>query len=154
MLKVGDKAPEFALHDTELKIRKESEFLAEGEKTIFAFFPGAFTGGCTTEMCTFRDMYQDLQKLNAKVVGISVDSPFSNKGFAEKHGITFPLLSDYKRETIKDYGVTWEGLAGLAGYESANRAVFVVDGSGKIAYEWVGENPGSLPDFDAIKKEL
>ncbi|MDG6973062.1 MAG: redoxin domain-containing protein [Nitrososphaerota archaeon] len=154
MLKVGDKAPKFALYDTDLKLRELREFLAEGHKTIFAFYPGAFTGVCTKEMCEFRDMHEELQKLKAKSVGISVDPPFANKAFAEKHGLTFPLLSDFKREAIKDYGVVWKDLGGMKGYDGANRAVFVVDGSGKIVYSWVGENPGKYPDFAAIRKAL
>ena len=154
MLKVGDKVPEFALYDTDLKLRKTSDFLAKGKKTIFAFYPGAFTGVCTKEMCAFRDMHEELQKLKANVVGISVDPPFANKAFAEKHGLNIPLLSDFKRDAIRDYGVVWKNLGGMEGYDGANRAVFVADGSGKIVYEWVGENPGKYPDFDAIKKAL
>ena len=154
MLKVGDRAPEFALYDTDLKLRKTKDFLAAGRKTIFAFYPGAFTGVCTKEMCAFRDMHGELQKLNAIVVGISVDPPFANKAFAEKHGLTFTLLSDFKREAIRKYDVVWKNLGGLEGYDSANRAVFVADDSGKIEYAWVAENPGKYPDFDAVRKAL
>ncbi|MDE1857733.1 MAG: peroxiredoxin [Thaumarchaeota archaeon] len=154
MLEVGTKIPEFALYDTDLKLRKTSDFLAKGRKTIFAFYPGAFTGVCTKEMCAFRDMHDEFQKLNATVVGISVDAPFANKAFAEKHGLTFTLLSDFKREAIRKYDVVWKNLGGLEGYDSANRAVFVADDSGKIAYAWVAENPGKFPDFDAIRKAL
>jgi peroxiredoxin len=154
MLDVGAKVPNFALYDTDLKLRKTAEFLAKGKKTIFAFYPGAFTGVCTKEMCAFRDMHQELQKLNATVVGISVDPPFSNKAFAEKNGLNFTLLSDFKREAIRKYGVVWKNLGGMKGYDGANRAIFVVDGSGRIVYKWVGENPGKYPDFDAIKRAL
>ena len=154
MPEVGDSAPEFTLYDADKKLRKSTEFLAQGHRTVFAFFPGAFTGVCTTEMCTFRDMYGDLQKLNGSVVGISVDAPFAQKAFAEKNGLTFPLLCDFKREVIQKYGVVWKNLSGVEGYESANRAIFVVDGSGKVTFKWVAENPGKLPDFEAIKKAL
>ena len=154
MLEIGDKAPDFALYDADVKMRALSEFLAEGEKTILAFYPGAFTGTCTKEMCAFRDMHEELQRLKAKVVGISVDSPFANKAFAEKHGLTFTLLSDFGRQVVRDYGVLWNDLGGMKGYDSANRAVFVVGGDGKIVYRWVGENPGKYPDFEAIKKAL
>ncbi|MDG6968515.1 MAG: redoxin domain-containing protein, partial [Nitrososphaerota archaeon] len=92
--------------------------------------------------------------LRADVVGISVDPPFANKAFAEQHNLSFPLLSDFKREAIREYGVVWKNLGGMEGYDGANRAIFVVDGSGKIVYEWVGENPGKYPDFDAIDKAL
>ncbi len=154
MLGVGDKAPDFALYDTDLKLRKTKDFLAAGRKTIFAFYPGAFTGVCTKEMCAFRDMHEGLKKLRADVVGISVDPPFANKAFAEQHNLSFPLLSDFKREAIREYGVVWKNLGGMEGYDGANRAIFVVDGSGKIVYEWVGENPGKYPDFDAVEKAL
>lgn len=154
MLKVGDQSPSFSLYDTELKVRKSSEFLEKGHRTIFAFYPGAFTGVCTKEFCEFRDMHGDLEKMNAKVVGISVDPPFANKAFAEKYGLTMTLLSDYNREVVKAYGVVWKDLGGLKGYDAANRAVFVVDGSGKVVYQWVGENPGKYPDMNAVRKSL
>ncbi len=154
MPEVGEKAPNFTLYDSEKKIRSLQEFLSPGRRTVLAFFPGAFTGVCTQEMCTFRDMYGDLQKLNGQVVGISVDAPFAQKAFAEKNGLTFPLLCDFKREVIQKYGVVWKNLSGVEGYESANRAIFVVDEAGKILFKWVAENPGKLPDFEAIKKAL
>ena len=154
MVEVGESAPDFALYDADKKLRKMSEFLAKGRRTIFAFYPGAFTGACTQEMCTFRDMYGELEKLNGMVVGISVDAPFAQKAFAEKNSLTFPLLCDFQRDVIRKYGVVWRGLSGVEGYESANRAIFVVDGSGKIVFKWVAENPGKLPDFEAVKKTL
>ncbi len=153
MSDIGDKAPDFSLYDADKKIRSLSEFLVKGKKTILAFFPGAFTGVCTKEMCTFRDMYGELEHMNGMVVGVSVDAPFAQKAFAEEHGLTFPLLCDFKREVINRYGVVWKNLGGVEGYDSANRAIFVVDGSGKIVFKWVGE-PGKLPDFEAIKKAL
>jgi glutaredoxin-dependent peroxiredoxin len=154
MPEVGERAPDFALYDYDKKMRQMSEFLAKGHRTIIAFFPGAFTGTCTQEMCTFRDMYGELQKMNGTLVGISVDAPFAQKAFAEKNGLTFPLLCDFDRETIKKYGVVWKNLGGVEGYISANRAIFVVDDTGKILFKWVAENPGKLPDFDAVKKSL
>lgn len=154
MPEVGDRAPDFLLYDTERKERKLSEFLKKGEKTILAFFPGAFTSVCTQELCTFRDMLSELQKLNAQVVAVSVDSPFSQKAFAEKYGLNFTLLSDFKREVIQEYGVTWNNLAGINGYVSANRAIFIIDRNGTIKYKWVAPNPGVLPDFEKIKDVL
>jgi len=154
MVNVGDIAPDFALYDYDKKVRKLSEFLTKGKKTILAFFPGAFTGTCTQEMCTFRDMYGELEKLNGTVVGVSVDAPFAQKAFAEKNNLKFPLLCDFKREVIKTYDVVWKNLSGVEGYVSAKRAIFVLDGSGKVLYRWVAENPGMLPDFEAIRKAL
>jgi glutaredoxin-dependent peroxiredoxin len=154
MPEVGDVAPDFALYDYDRKVRHLSEFLGGGRRTILAFFPGAFTGVCTKEMCTFRDMYGELDTLNGQVVGISVDAPFAQKGFAEKHELKFPLLCDFKREVIQKYGVVWNNLGGVEGYVSANRAVFVLDDSGRILFKWVADNPGTLPDFEAVKKAL
>ena len=152
--KVGERAPDFALVDQDKKLRNMKEFLQKGKRTIIAFYPGAFTGVCTTEWCTFRDMYDELQKLNGTLVGISVDAPFAQKAFAEKNGLMFPLLCDFQRETIQKYGVVWRNLSGVEGYVSANRAIFIVDDSGKILFKWVGENPGKLPDFEAVKNAL
>lgn len=154
MPQVGSVAPSFTLYDADKKERKLSEFLSEGKKTILAFYPGAFTGTCTQEMCAFRDMFSDLQRMNANLVGISVDAPFAQKAFAERYGLSFPLLCDFKREVARNYGIVWNDLSGVRGYEAANRAVFVLDGTGRISYAWAAPNPGVLPDFDAIKKSL
>lgn len=154
MVKAGDSAPDFALYDADKKERKLSELLADGKKTILAFFPGAFTGVCTTEMCAFRDMFGELQKLNATVVGVSVNDPFANKAFAEKHGLQFPLLSDFNREVVQKYDILWKDLGGVKGYNAANRAVFVLDEKGKIAYAWVAPTLGTLPNFEEIKAAL
>ncbi len=154
MPEVGDSAPDFSLYDADRKLRRLSEFLAKGHRTVLAFFPGAFTSVCTQEMCTFRDMHDGLLKLNGDVVGVSVDSPFAQKAFAEKHGLTFPLLCDFKREVVQKYGVVWKNLGGVEGYDCANRAIFVVDDSGRVLFKWVADNPGQLPDFEAVKKAL
>lgn len=154
MPEVGERAPDFALYDYDRKLRRMSEFLTPGHRTIIAFFPGAFTGVCTQEMCAFRDMYGELEKMNGSVVGISVNAPFEQKAFAEKHGLTFPLLCDFKREVVQKYGVVWNNLGGVEGYVCANRAIFVVDGAGTVTFRWVAPDPGTLPDFQAVKKTL
>ena len=104
----------------------------EGKKTIIAFFPGAFTGGCTEELCSFQSDLEEFNNLNVQIVGISVDSPFALTGWAQANGITFDLLSDYKKECIKLFDVEFHGLAGMEGYVSSNRAVFIADSSGEI----------------------
>jgi peroxiredoxin len=154
MPEVGDRAPDFALYDADKKVRKLSEFFAPSQRTILAFFPGAFTGVCTQEMCTFRDMFGEIQELKGRVVGISVDAPFAQKAFAEKHSLNFPLLCDFKRETIRKYGVVWNNLGGVEGYDTANRAIFVLDDKGTIRFKWVAPNPGTLPDFNQVKAAL
>jgi peroxiredoxin len=125
------------------------EFL--GKKTVLAFFPGAFTGACIKEMCTFRD---SLQTLPGQVVAISVNDPFSNKGFAETHQLQFPILSDYTRETIKKYNIVINDFAGLKGYTAAKRSVFVLDENGVVRYKWVSEDPGKEPNYEEIKSTL
>lgn len=146
---VGKKAPDFTLPDTDHKPRKLSEFL--GKKLVLAFFPGAFTSVCTKEMCTFRAMAR-LNKLKAKVVGMSVNDPFSNKGFAERNMLTFLLLSDYNREVIRLYGIELKDFAGLKGYSVTKRSVFVLDKNGVVRYKWVSEDPGIEPNYEEVKK--
>ena len=101
MPQVGGAAPGFTLYDADKKERNLSEFLNKGKRTILAFYPGAFTGTCTQELCTFRDMFPDLAKMNGQLVGISVDAPFAQKAFAEKNSLNFPLLCDFKREVVQ-----------------------------------------------------
>jgi peroxiredoxin len=105
-------------------------------------------------MCTFRDMFGELQRMNGAVVGVSVNDPFANKAFAEKNGLQFPLLSDFKREVTQRYGVLWNDLGGVKGYNVANRAVFVLNDKGNVVYSWVAPNPGTLPNFEEIKAAL
>jgi peroxiredoxin len=151
-LKLGDKAPKFTLFDVDKKERNLDEFL--GGKTMLAFFPGAFTGVCTKEMCTFRDSMSELNNLNAKIVAISVDSPFANKGFTTANNLNFPVLSDYSREVIKQYAGVHEDFAGLKGYTASKRSVFVLDKDGIVKYAWISEVPGNEPPYDEVKKAL
>ncbi len=150
--RVGDKAPDFTLMDGDKKPRSLGEFL--GKKTILAFFPGAFTGVCTKEMCTLRDSMSRFNELNAQVVGISVDAPFSNRAFAAQNNLQFPVLSDYSRSTVKAYGIVLDNFSGLAGYSAAKRSVFVLDKEGVIRYAWVTDNPGVEPNYDEVSKAL
>jgi glutaredoxin-dependent peroxiredoxin len=151
-IKVGDKAPDFTLYDTEKKSRSLKEFI--GKKTLLAFYPGAFTGACTKELCTFRDSLASLASLNAQIVAVSVDSPFANKGFADHNRLTFPLLSDFTRVVSKTYCGLYEGFGGLTGYTAAKRSVFVIDSNGTVKYAWISENPGVEPNYDEINKFL
>ncbi|MCX8150545.1 MAG: peroxiredoxin [Candidatus Bathyarchaeota archaeon] len=149
-LKIGDKAPDFSLPDVELKIRSLKEF--RGQKVVLAFFVGAFTSVCTKEMCVFRDSMARLINLKAQVIGISVNDPFSNKEFAEKNRLTFPILSDYNRETIKAYNIQLRDFAGLKGYTAAKRSIFVLDKQGIIRYIWVAEDPKVEPNYKEIEE--
>ena len=149
---VGDKAPNFTLMDTDLKPRSLGEFL--GNKVVLAFFVGAFTSVCTMEMCTFRDSMARLSDLKARVVGIAVTDPFSNKAFAEKNFLPFPILSDHNREVIKAYGVEMPDFAGLKGYTTAKRAIFILDKTGLVRYVWITENPAVEPNYAEIEAFL
>jgi glutaredoxin-dependent peroxiredoxin len=151
-IKVGDKAPAFTLSDTDKKLRSLSEFA--GKKTILAFFPGAFTGVCTKEMCTLRDSMSKFNSVSAQVVGISVDGPFANKAFATQNNLQFPLLSDFAHVVVKLYGVELANFAGLQGYTTAKRAIFVLDNSGTVRYTWITDNPGVEPNYDEVTKAL
>jgi peroxiredoxin len=149
---VGQKPPDFQLFDQDKKLRTLKEF--QGKKVVLAFFPGAFTSVCTKEMCTFRDSMQTLNGLNAQVVGISVNDPFTNKAFAEANKLQFPILSDYGREVVRKYNAFHDDFAGLKGYTAAKRSVFVLDDKGMVRYRWVSEDPGKQPDYEEIKNAL
>ncbi|MGC8595270.1 MAG: peroxiredoxin [Candidatus Kryptoniota bacterium] len=151
-VEVGTKAPEFTLYDTDRKERKLSEFV--GKKIVLAFYPGAFTGVCTKEMCTFRDSMSRFNDVNANVIGISVDPPFSNKAFAEQNKLNFPILSDYERKVIRLYGAYHDDFLGLKGYTAAKRAVFVIGTDGNISYKWVSDNPGVEPPYEEVIKAV
>ena len=149
---VGQKAPDFSLVDADLKPRSLAEF--KGKTLILAFYPAAFTGVCTKELCTFRDSLGHLDQLGAAVLGISVDTPFTNKAFASEHKINFPLLSDYAREVISAYDILFPDLAGLKGYTVAKRAIFVLDKESVIRYAWVSDDPKKEPDYEEVKQAV
>lgn len=152
MMQVGDKAPDFTLPDTERKPRSLTEFLTG--KTVLAFFVGAFTSVCTKEMCTFRDSMARLIDLKAQIVGIAVTDPFSNKAFAEKNRLTFPILSDYERKVIRAYGIELPNFAGLPGYTTAKRAIFILDKTGIVRYIWITDDPTVEPNYAEIEAFL
>ncbi len=148
----GDKAPAFTLTDTERAQRSLSEFL--GRNVVLAFYPGAFTGVCQKELCSFRDSLSNLSALNAQVVAISVDSPFANKAFASQNNLPFPVLSDVNRTVAQQYAGVHTDFAGIPGYTAAKRSVFILDSGGVVRYAWVTENPGVEPDYSEIAKQL
>ncbi|TKC65168.1 redoxin domain-containing protein [Pedobacter hiemivivus] len=148
-LQVGDNAPDFKLLSTDLKDVSLSDY--KGKKLVVHFFPLAFTGVCTAQLCTMRDSFGFYQGMNADVVGISVDSPFTLAKFKEEQSYQFPLLSDFNKETSQAYGSFYEDFVlNLRGV--SKRAAFVIDEEGKIIHSEVLEDAGNMPDFDAIKK--
>lgn len=152
-LKIGDKAPEFTLPSfTPSKdLAEVSLGSMKGKNVVLLFFPQAFTGVCTAEMCEMSGSgYKDL---NAEVVGISVDGTFVQKAFAEKNDITVPLLSDFNKEVVKKYDVLRPEFAhGMKGV--AERAVYVIDKDGVIRYVEVMPSPGDQVSFEGIKKAV
>ena len=151
-VEVGQPAPEFSLFDTDRTRRALSDF--RGQNVVLAFVPGAFTGGCTTEMCALRDQSDQFNSMNAQVLGISVDPPFSQKAWADANNLNFPMLSDFNREAVNQYDVALENMGGLEGYTAAKRAVFVVDKGGVVRYKWVAPSPANQPDYDELRQAL
>jgi glutaredoxin-dependent peroxiredoxin len=151
-IEIGKKAPEFKLYDTDRKERSLSEFA--GKNVVLAFYPGAFTGVCTKELCNFRDSLAKFNNVNGQVIGISVDPPFSNKAFADQNKLNFPILSDFNRQVVKTYDAYHDNFVGLNGYTAAKRAVFVVDKQGVVKYKWVSDNPGVEPNYDEVFKAV
>lgn len=151
-LNVGDIAPNFELPDTELKMRTLDEF--KGGKIVVSFIVAASSPVCEVELCTFRDSWQKISDLGAKIVSISNDGPFANKAFAEKHNFNFPLLADYNSKTIRDYDVLMQDLLHIKDYNAAKRSVFVIMEDGKIGYKWVSEDPLKEPNYEEIEKFL
>ena len=151
-VKVGEKAIDFTLNDTNNKPRSLHEFL--GKKIVLAFFVGAFTTTCTKEACAFRDSMDRLVDLKAQVIGISVNDTFANKEFAEKNRLPFPILSDYNRSVIKQYGLELADSTGLSGFVVAKRSIFVLDQEGIVRYVWVSENPSVEPNYMEVQEAL
>lgn len=153
MVEIGDKLPDARVVDTELKVSSIAE-LSRGRAAVFAFFPGAFTGVCTKEMCTLRDLLSKFNSMNASVYGISVDGPFANKEFKGKNGINFTILSDYRKEAIRNFGVEMPNFARVEGYVAAKRSVFVVDRNGVIRYKWVSDDPTVEPNYAEVEAAI
>src|SRR5918912_1399224 len=149
---IGQAAPDFNLPDADLKTQKLSNY--KGKPIVLAFFPAAESPVCTKEMRTFRDSLEELKGYDAQVLGISVDGPFANKIFSENRHLNFPILSDYKRETIKNYGIVMPNLGPLQGYNAAKRSIFILASAGKIRYRWVSDNPLIEPNYQEIKDAL
>lgn len=150
-LQVGDQAPDFKLYSSDLTEVSLAAF--KGKKVVIHFFPMAFTGTCTEQLCTMRDNFSYYEGINAQVLGISVDSPFSLAKFKEDQNYQFPLLSDFNKEVSAAYGAFYdEFVFGLKGV--SKRAAFVIDEEGKIIFSEVLEDAKDLPDFKAINDIL
>ncbi|HRN58228.1 MAG TPA: redoxin domain-containing protein [Agriterribacter sp.] len=150
-LTIGSKAPDFTLVNTEKKEVSLKDFT--GKTLIINFFPAAFTGVCTQQMCSNRDDLSFYSNLGASVAGVSVDMPFTLGVFKTQHNINFDLLSDFNKTMIRDYDMYLEDFTlGLKGV--AKRGVTVVDGSGTVVYAEETVNPGTQVNFTALKAAL
>ena len=146
----GSIAPDFTLPNQD----REPVTLSKqrGRPIVLAFFPAAFSSVCQKELCTFRDALSQLNKVKAQVYGISVDTFFALKAFADQQHLTFPLLSDFNKQVIRDYGVFNEDMIGLKGI--AKRAVFVLDKDGVVRHREVLDDARNEPDYDRVYKAV
>lgn len=147
-LKIGQNAPAFSLYNT----NKENISLEsmKGKNVVILFFPLAFTGVCTKELCTIRDTYAQYNQLDAEVLGISVDSLFTLEKFKSEQNLNFMLLSDFNKEASRAYNVLYDTFPAFEMKGVSKRAAFVVNKQGVIIYEEVCPTPGDLPSFDNI----
>jgi peroxiredoxin len=150
-IQVGDAAPDFKLFDTDKKEVTLSSF--KGKPVVVLFFPLAFTGVCTAELCSVRDSISEYNAVDAEVLAISVDSLFTLAKFKEEQNLNFPLLSDFNKEASRAYGALYENFV-FEMHGVSKRSAFVVDKDGNIAYAEVLESAGDLPNFSAIKEVL
>ena len=153
-LDIGTIAPDFTLKTKTpdgLNAITLSEHKGESN-VVLLFFPFAFTSVCMAEACSVRDDLKAYDELNAKVYGISVDSPFAKEAMAIKEGLNFPLLSDFNKEVSQKYGVLYEDFIGFQGV--SKRSAFVISKEGTVALAWSSDDPKQLPDFVQIKGVL
>ena len=151
-VRVGEKAPDVLLVGGDRQPVRVSDLF--GQPVVLAFFPGAFTGVCTREMCTFRDSLNVFTDGGARVVGISVDTPYAQKAWAEQHGLTFTLLSDFNRHAVKAFGVEDPNFAKGVLPGVAKRSVFVLDKDGTVTYRWVSDDPTIEPHYAAVQEAV
>lgn len=151
---VGSKAPDFTLKSKQpsglVDVKLSNNF---GRKnTVLLFFPAAFTGVCTTELCDITAGLNSYTGLNAEVIGISVDTPFAQEAWAQKEKIGITLASDLNKEVIRKYDVVFPMLAGVG--DTAARAAFVIDKAGVVQYSEQTPTPKDLPNFAKVKETL
>src|SRR6476620_6653835 len=147
---VGTKAPDFTLPDHERQAVTLRQY--RGQPVVLAFFPAAFSSVCEKELCRFRDSIVRLNQSRAQVLGVSVDTFFTLKAFHDQQKLSFPLLSDFNKQVIRDYGVFNEDMVGLKGI--AKRAVFVLDKYGVVRHREVLEDARNEPNYDKVFQTL
>jgi peroxiredoxin len=150
-IQLGQPAPLFSLHDTEKNVVNLADL--KGKNVLLLFFPMAFTGVCTTELCNVRDNIALYNNANAVVLGISVDSPFTLAKFKAEQNLNFSLLSDFNKEVSTTYGCLYTEFIGWMKGVS-KRSAFIIDKEGIVQYAEVLESAGDLPNFEAINAKL
>jgi glutaredoxin-dependent peroxiredoxin len=153
VLRIGQRVPDFTLPDHTKQERKLSELIQKGN-VVIAFFPFAFSGVCDREMCTFRDSMTKLNSVRASVVGISVDSLFTLKVFAQTYNLEYTLLSDFNKEVSEAFDVLQSPWVAFGYKGVARRSVFVLDSKGILRYRWVGDAPSEEPPYNEIIESL
>jgi len=151
-LEIGSKAPQFTLFNTEKQEVSLNNYA--GKNVLILFFPLAFTGVCTKELCTVRDDIGNYENLNSAVLGISVDSLFVLEKFKAEQNIGFPLLSDFNKTASTDFGILYDEFPAFGMKGVSKRAAFIVDKNGLIQYSEICPTPGDLPNFEAITSKL
>lgn len=147
----GDKAPEFTLRASDKSQVHLRDF--RGKNVVLLFYPLAFTGVCTKELCLMRDSLAEYERLDAQVLAVSVDSLYALNKWKQEEGFNFPLLSDFNKTVGKKYGVLYKTFVfEMRGV--AKRSAFVIDREGIVRYAEVLENAGELPNFEAIRNTL
>jgi len=150
-LEIGQKAPEFSLYNSDKNKVNLADF--KGKKVVLLFFPQAFTGICTSELCSVRDDIGRYEQADAQVIAISVDSVNALNRFKQDQNYNFPLLSDFNKETSRAYDAIYEQwVLDMKGV--SKRSAFVIDREGMIRYAEVSESPADLPNFDAVNTIL
>ena len=151
MLKIGDKAPDFNLRASDKSQVSLKDY--KGKNVVLLFFPMAFTGVCTKELCMMRDSLHDYANLNAEILAISVDSLFTLNKWKEEEKFNFTMLSDFNKTVSKKYDTFYKDFVfEMKGV--SKRSAFLIDKEGVIQYAEVLDNAGEIPDFEAVKKTL
>lgn len=152
-LSTGQKAPAFTLYNSEKKKISLVDYLGK-KNVLMMFFPQAFTGVCTKQLCSVRDGINRYQNEHTEVIGLSVDSVFTLAKYKEEQQYNFPMVSDFNREVSNQYEAIHESFTDMGMKGVSKRSAFIIDKEGVLQYVEVLDNPTEMPDFDSIDKKL
>lgn len=151
-IRVGERAPDFTLPGHEGQRVRLGEVLEAGTTVVLAFYPLDFSPKCSSELTQFQATYDQLRAMGAEVLGVSVDSTWCHAAFAKRLNLEFPLLSDFNREVIGDYVGFYESIDGMR--DVSRRGIVVVDASGTVRWTWATDDPGEVPDTEAVREAV